>query len=660
MRKYGILGAALCLAAGVAGCSGDDAAAQPNPFPPLNAANTTYFDVTDESGRWFDTRATIAGTNSLAIVPPGHHIRFLQTRSFNGPSRVESFHTVTSLIFPGASALSERIDQDKANKDDHEVTLNTPGLYVFVCKVHLYMLAGVIVDDPANLELEMGETLHLVGVTDPANAATAFPSNSNLALRLLRAFFVVTSPSNWKDYTKVGFPFKPTYPAVVVRLTGGAVVPDLNAALQATFDGDVIPALKTPAIEGVGEVWVDTAYEQTVSKGPAYPSTMTVLDVAGANAWKMKRKIALPAQKMNNVHNMWSSHDQKQIYNTEWHGKSLYAIDSATGSLLKEIVVGEDPAHVMTRVDTEQVHVTLNGEDSVVELNKAPSGEISINPTRPGGLGRILMQALGQKQSQPHAHWMSHDGQFMATPNANSNDSTFFDFIKNLIVKKEPTGPLPIAAAMNPRSTKTYVSNYLGHSISVLCGGAAANPPIPTCVTGGPGTKIKDINLLQNYDPIAGTITGPVGGLPIQTPVSPDGKFVITGNTLTGTITIIDAQTDTLVKSLICDPGCHGVNFGAKDGGGYYAYVTSKFSNRLIVLDYDKNNDGNVSDAEIAGWVVLDDSAAPVSTDDTITGNKGYGGQGVLPVPNVYNGWVQKLPQAFKDQLTTAQLNPAP
>jgi len=47
MRKYGILGAAICLAAGVAGCSGDDAAAPPaNPFPPLNAANTTYFDVT--------------------------------------------------------------------------------------------------------------------------------------------------------------------------------------------------------------------------------------------------------------------------------------------------------------------------------------------------------------------------------------------------------------------------------------------------------------------------------------------------------------------------------------------------------------------------------------------------------------------------------------
>ena len=665
MRKYGILGAALCLAAGVAGCSGDDAAAPPaaNPFPPLNAANTTYFDVTDEAGWWFDTRATIAGTRSLAVVKPGQHIRFLQTRSFNGPSRVESLHTVTSLIFPGASTASERIDQPTANKDDHEVTLNTPGLYVFVCKVHPYMLAGVIVDDATTDGLDMGETLHLVGVTNPADAATAFPSNSNLALRLLRAFFVVTSPSNWKDYTKVGVPYTPTYPAVPVRLTGGAVVPDLNAALQATFDGDVIPVQKNPTIKGVGEVWVDTQYEETVSKGAAKPSTITVIDVAGANAWKMKRKIALPAQQMNNGHNMWSSHDQKQIYQTEWHGKSLYSIDSATGLLLKEIVVGEDPAHVMTRVDTEQVHVSLNGEDSVVELNKAPSGEISINPLRPGGLGRILMETVNGKQAQPHAHWMGHDGATMATPNSNSNDSTFFNFLLGpfgQVVKKEATGILPIAAAMNPRSTKTYVSNYLSHTTSVLCGGVPATPPIPVCATGGPGTKITDISLLQNYNPVTGAVTGngAIGGLPIQTPVSPDGKFVITGNTLTGTITIIDTATDTLVKSLTCDPGCHGVNFGAKEGGGYYAYVTSKFSNRLIVLDYDPNNDGSVADAVIAGWVVLDDSAAPAPTDDRITGNKGMGGQGVLPVPNVYNGWVQKLPNSFCTQLSAQQRNP--
>ena len=150
---------------------------------------------------------------------------------------------------------------------------------------------------------------------------------------------------------------------------------------------------------------------------------------------------------------------------------------------------------------------------------------------------RILMQNPGEPQAQPHAHWMGHDGKTMATPNSNSNDSTFFNFITNLIFKKPATGPLPIAAAMNPNSTKYYVSNYLGHSISVI--------DMAT------GNKIKDINLLQNYNPITGAVggNGAIGGLPIQTPVSPDGKFVITGNTLTGTITIIDAATDTLVKT---------------------------------------------------------------------------------------------------------------
>lgn len=657
MKRYFGLGAALCFAAGVAGCSGDDpappAAGGPTPVP---AAVT--FDVTDEAGHWFDTGNAVAGTRSLAIIKPGEKVRFLQTKSehgpsgANGPSRVESFHTVTSLIWPSDATPAERIDQDKANKDDHEVALIAKGLYVFVCKLHPYMLAGVVVDDSTTEGLEIGEKLHLFGVTHTADVrqaadeTKAFPSNSNLGLRLLRAFFVVTSPSNWKDYTKSGQKYQPTYPAVPVRVTGGAVVPDLNAALQGAFDGETIPAVKKPTIDGIGEVWVDTQYEVSQTKGAAYPSTVTVVDVEGADKWTVKRKIALPAQKMNNAHNLWASHDQKQIYNTEWHGKSLYVHNQTDGTLLQEIELGNDPAHVMTRVNNEQVHVGLNGEDAVIELNKATDGKVSINR-------RIVVQNPGDKQAQPHAHWMGHDGNSMVTPNSNTNDSTFWDFITDKIKSKPATGTLPIASGINPDSTKYYVSNYLGHSISVIDMAS--------------GNKINDINLLQNYNPVTGAVggNGAIGGLPIQTPVSPDGKFVITGNTLTATITIIDTSADggkgALVKSIACDPGCHGVNFGAKKGGGYYAYITSKFSNRLIVLDYDKNNDGNVDDAEIAGWVVLADNAAP--HDDPITANAGMGGQGLLPVPNVYNGWVQKLPSgegatSFCGQLTAAQRSP--
>jgi hypothetical protein len=666
MKRYSILGAVLCFAAGMAGCSGDDAASLSAGLGQGPKAAAT-FDVTDEPGYWFDTGTTLpGGSRSLAIVKPGDRVRFLQTKSQfgpNGQSRVEAFHTVTSLIWPVDATPAERLDQDKANKDDHDVVLRTPGLHVFVCKLHPYMLAGVIVDDSKTEGLDIGDNLHLLGVTHtedarkPATAANAFSSNSDLGLRLLRAFFIVTSPSNWKDYTKVTTPptkYQPAYPPVAVRVNPvgalplpGGIIPNLNAALQTFFDGEDIVAQTVPTPPGIGEVWVDTQYEVTAGKGPAYPSTITVVD---ATNWTVKRKIALPEQKMNNAHNLWASHDQKQIYNTEWHGKSLYVHDRESFSLLQEIEIGPDPAHVMTRVNNEQVHVGLNGGNSVVELNKAANGTLSINRN-------ILVQNPGDKQAQPHAHWMGHDGQTMVTPNSNTNDSTFWDFITDKIKSKPKTGTLPIAAGINPDSTTYYVSNYLGHSISVI--------------RMSDGSKINDINLLQNYDIATGPKKDasnnllPIGGLPIQTPVSPDGKFVITGNTLTGTITIIDTAADrgkgALVASVTCDPGCHGVNFGAKDGGGYYAYVTSKFSNRLIVLDYDADNDGVVTqtgpDAPvIAGWVVLADDTA--TTDDVITGNKGMGGQGVLAVPNVYNGWVQKLPKAFCDELSPAQRNP--
>jgi hypothetical protein len=47
-----------------------------------------------------------------------------------------------------------------------------------------------------------------------------------------------------------------------------------------------------------------------------------------------------------------------------------------------------------------------------------------------------------------------------------------------------------------------------------------------------------------------------------------------------------------------------------------------------------------------------------VPKDDAITGNRGQGAQGIMAIPNVYNGWVQELPIAYKAQLTKKQRNP--
>src|SRR5262249_41669055 len=159
-------------------------------------------------------------------------------------------------------------------------------------------------------------------------------------------------------------------------------------------------------------------------------------------------------------------------------------------------------------------------------------------------------------------------------------------------------------------------SNYVDSTITCISIGP------PACQTNTSLVAVKTINLLANYDPIFGTITGPVGALPIQTPVSPNGKWVVTANTLTATITIIDTATDELVKMLPCSAGCHGVNFGAKQGGGYYVYVSSKFANNLLVVDIDPNGDGDATDAAIVGSVLLVADSGTLK-DDTPTQHQG-------------------------------------
>jgi DNA-binding beta-propeller fold protein YncE len=579
------------------------------------------YQLTDNPGNWLDAGTNIAGTRSLVIARSGDTIRF------DVDGETNTVHTATSLLWPTGAAHMP-FDQPHAYTGVEEVKVTAPGLYVFVCKLHPFMLGAVIVDDPATQGLDLGKTITLIsGVT--------VPTTSNLAFRILRAFFYITNPQNYQVYTATGSTWDPVYPAVPVlaydQNSNPLFVPDLNAAFQSYFHEPVqLPPAIPPVGKGVGEVWVDTEYEQTAAK--TKPGTATAVR---ASDWTVTRKVALPSVNMNNPHNMWTDRSQSVIYDTQWFDNKLTVFDRKTGALLRNVTVGEAPAHVMTRVDSDQVHVSLNGEGSVVELS--PFGT-HIDRT-------IEVQDSGNP-GQPHAHWMSSDGHTMVTPNSNTNDSTVVHVVPGTIEPKVGTGWLPIASGMMPDASKYYVSNYLSNTISVI----DLTTPHPTLV--------KNIDLLANYDPISGAVSGGFGAFPIQTPVSPNGKWVFSADTLTGTITIIDTATDTLVKSLPCDAGCHGVNFGAKEGGGYYAYVSSKFSNELLVVDPDPNGDGSAADAAVAGRVLLT-AAKGTKSDDVVTGNAGMGGQGVLPIPLVYNGWVQNVPKTgeFKG-LTCEQRNP--
>lgn len=569
------------------------------------------FELNDGPGHWFrNADGPVAGSGSLAVGTPGVEVKF------SGDS--DTVHTMTSLLFP-SGAKNMPFDTDP-QKGSAQVELTTPGLYVFFCQIHPYMLGAVIVDDPVTEGLDLGDSITLInGIT--------VPTSSDLATRLLRGFLVLTEPGNWQNFAS-GSSWHINYPNVDVRVDIGVV--NLAAVLETRYGNDTaLPPLLTPLYPGVGEVWVNTQFETTTNKKK--PGAATAVD---ATSWQVTRKVFLPDIDMNNPHNMWTDRDQNLIYVTEWFGSKLNTFDRRSGQLVGRITVGEAPAHVMTRVDTDQLHVSINGSnkrESVIELSPlARKVERTIDIGRPG----------------PHAHWMGHDGGTMVTPNVFTGDSTIYDFVQDGIRNIIPTGSHeahPIATGMMPDSTKYYVANFLDSTLTV----------IETAT----GNILKTINLLQNYDPVTGQITGPVGGLPIQTPVSPNGIAMVTANILTDTITIVDTKTDKLVASLPCDAGCHGVQFGAKEGGGYYAYVSSQSANVLQVVDIDPNGDGNPADAAVVGRILLTPTAN-TTMDDTITAHAGMGGQGLLPVPVVYNGWVQNLPKVWKDQLTAQQRDP--
>lgn len=642
------------------------------------AAPTVTFNATDNPGSWFtcdnktassavgcvpelDALGTV-GQKSLAIIRSGESVGFASTGNAN------TIHTAVSLMYPHqAASMPFDVDLETAahggNGQPFEVTLTKPGLYVFFCDIHVYMFAAVFVVDTGApvFPLDLGKTFDLpsvttngIGVGPSSLLPNGLPTASDLALRLVRTFVIYTNPNNWQYFPASGTAqWSPVYPKVAVVASSDGInsdvsLPDLNAFMGPHFGEPKTLATPVPPTHpGVGQIWVNTQFE--LMKEKSKPGTATAVN---ATTFKVERKVGLPSINMNNPHNMWTDRDQKVIYQTQWFDENLAVFDRATGKLRYNLPTGPAPAHVMTRTSNDFVHVSANGDNFVREFNNLAHHNAPI---------RDIQMQTGECCAHPHGHFMSADGQMMVTPNEDADATALFDFTFGLA---EPalTGHSPIATGMMGDSSKYYVANFLDSTLSVI-GIKQHQGHAPTI------KKLRDINLLGNYNPISGSATGFIGALPIQTPVSPDGRFVVTANALTSTILVIDTKTDTVVASLACDAGCHGVQFGAKKGGGYFAYVGSKFSNRMLVVDPDPNGVGhapdNGSNAIIAGSVLLTTANASshfemdgtISTDDK-KAYAGMGGQGVLPIPLVYNGWVQHLPEEWAEKLTFQQRHP--
>ena len=152
-------------------------------------------------------------------------------------------------------------------------------------------------------------------------------------------------------------------------------------------------------------------------------------------------------------------------------------INQKTGALIKNIQVGDAPAHVMTRPDNDDITVTNNGEDGISMIPAGTTEVVRMIPT----------QKPGQPATNPHGHWISTNGKKIVTPNIFTNDVGFYDADQGTVLERTPTGgnapgAHPIAIAMMPDSSKYYAANLLHHSVSVI--------------DGDNGSLLKTINLI--------------------------------------------------------------------------------------------------------------------------------------------------------------------
>ncbi len=557
------------------------------------AADTMH--LTDEPGNWFRSETT--GT-PLSVIAPGERVDFKINNCCTSTR-----HTVTLLVKPVGSAID--LDQDKSQRGTLSLEFDVPGVYVLVCKIHPYMTAVVAVTDAG-------------GAIPPVSAAQ-LPFIGHLGVTELAAT------------------------AVLDAIT--TIAPDDDAKI-AKWDLLTAADESRPAVPGVGEIWVNSQFErvpgQSDLNGGEKPGTITVVDAA---TFTIEREInGLGADGMwNNPHNMWANFAHDVIYNSNWFGQWVNRIDRESGAITGSITVGEAPTHIIT------IPTPNSARLGALTIPLSAEKTMAIVEDTAGGLDKVDEEPTGAGENNPHGHWITCGlGDRAIVPNVFQG----MGFAGSVSVIETATGEVlgefehdaqdPVASALlMPIAVgnchvegvqMAYVANVVTGMVTVV--------------------NVDEMRLVTNI-PVTLTPDGQTGfdllhtlQAPIQTPVSPDERWVVTAvlslttvpRSPTGAadhLAVIDTHTNTVVAYLPAPAGAHGVNWGAKLGGGYYAYVSSQHSNAMVIVDPDPNGDGDGADAAIAGTIVLANGSPGAGATD------GTGGQGIKPLPMTHDGWIQ-------------------
>jgi YVTN family beta-propeller protein len=229
---------------------------------------------------------------------------------------------------------------------------------------------------------------------------------------------------------------------------------------------------------------------------------------------------------------------------SESTGKALF-YDTNTDELIKEVEVGNHPAHIVFTENGKYALVTNNEDNTVSVIDLKDYNVIQTISTGKG----------------PHGFRISSDSQFAYVANMGEDSVSVIDLENMGEEKKIVVGSTPVTTAITSDGKTLLATLHTENSVVIVD------------LESGETTKV------------------PVGKGPAQVYIRSDNQFAFIANqgsedTPSNSISKIDLATKKVVATIETGSGAHGV---VTSPDNQFVYVTNMFENTVSVIDNTQN-----------------------------------------------------------------------
>lgn len=207
---------------------------------------------------------------------------------------------------------------------------------------------------------------------------------------------------------------------------------------------------------------------------------------------------------------MVASPDGRYIFVTNFSGSSVSVVDTATWRLTRTIRTPAAPHSIVLSPDGRLAYVACYLGAAIVVLDIAQQTVV----------GTISLPA----QARPYGLNISRDGRYLYTSDNFSSQLYTLDTTTRTTIAAVQVGLRPALIARAPNGSMLYVANGGSHDLSAV--DIASNPAAPHVVA-----------------------TTPLDGYPHGVSVTPDGRYVIVADTVSGDVAIVDAISHEVIAT---------------------------------------------------------------------------------------------------------------